>query len=112
MNAQDIVNLAWDMLSDKRETKRNEIADMINYLNVALEDLYRRRPFLLFTDAGAMGTFTRVTAATLATAMTLDEQYLKPLADHVVAQVLMLDSGDETNAAIAGARQQSYRTNT
>lgn len=116
MTGSEIINRAWDMVGDVDTSiamKRYKIADMVNYLNDGIRDLFSRRPELLLSSEGTRNTFTALTTSTYTTSvLTISDSYLEPLAHFIAARIFETDSDDANNKTMIENHRNQYIRNT
>ena len=96
MTAQDVIDEARRQLNDSTaEGYRFEPADVLNWLNQARQELYKRRPDIWLAADGSMTALAILTNDDLDTAMTegLDQQVR--LAHWIAYRASLGDSADE-----------------
>lgn len=116
MTGDTVINRAWDMVGDvdtSIQMKRYKLADMVGYLNDAIQNLLSRRPELLLTTSGTLNTFTEITTATYNTAtLPVDETYREFLAHYIASRIFESDSDDENNITMHEHHMGIYLKNT
>lgn len=111
MTGADVVDRAYQMVSDVGGTKRNSVADMVGFLNDGIRDLLARRPYFLVNSAGAIVTaFTDLTTDNYeASTLPFNDDWIRePLAHYIAHRVFELDAEDEFNAGQSALHLTKY----
>ena len=96
-------------IATEEANRRQPVANMVKYLNNAIQDLLMRRPELALADDGTLTAFTELTTTTVSSqALPVDEDYREALAHNIAAQIFQIDANDEHNAQQALSHEQVY----
>jgi len=116
MTGQDIIDVAWRIINDLRgddSNKRYPLADMVDYLNDGMQDLYGRRPMHLLGADGSLGTYTELNTTTVSTTtLDISDTYREPMAHYLAYRTFAEDSGDDSNAGLAQQHFSLYLATT
>lgn len=107
MLVSDVIDRVRQSLNDTDPANyRWTLTELLRYLNDGVTESVALRPDLNLNDAGAVKTFTTLTA--LGNTVDVDATLLMPLVDYVCAKALMEDNPDKSNAALAALRYQTF----